>query len=154
MRSFALLSVLLPTLAFAGPDVVLELRGQRVLDVANVTRISVEDVSIVDVKALNAGQVWLVGTAIGETTVGLWQANGELVTFKVKVEPPSPRAMRVGGELLIEDDFDQIEATAALIEVRIIARGVAVVRAKSAGKASVVLSSRGVVLRDVPVIVK
>lgn len=148
-------SLLLPVVALGGPeDIVLELRGQRVIDIKNVTRISVEDVSIVDAKPLNAGQVWLVATAVGETVVGVWQANGELATFKVKVQAPSPRALRVGGELLVEDDFDQIEATTPNVEVRIVSRGVGVIRAKGQGKGSVVMSKAGVVLRDVPIIVK
>lgn len=148
------LTALLSVNALAAQDVVLEVRGQRVLDVAQVTRISVEDVSIVDVRTLNAGQIWLVGTAVGETTVGVWQSNGELTTFKVKVEAPSPRALRVGGELVVEDDFDQIDTTSLNVELRILSRGVAVVRAKTAGKATVVLSLRGVPVRDVPIIVR
>lgn len=148
-------SLLLPVVALGSPeDIVLELRGQRVIDIKNVTRISVEDVSIVDAKALNAGQVWLVATAVGETVVGVWQTNGELATFKVKVQAPNPRAIRVGGELVVEDDFDQIEATSPNVEVRIVARGVGVIRAKAPGKGAAVLSKGGIVLRDVPIIVK
>lgn len=140
--------------AFAAQDVVLEVRSQRVLDVPGISRLSVEDPSVVDVRALNAGQMWLVGVAVGETTVGVWHTNGELTTFKVRVDAPSPRALRLGGELLIEDDFDQIETTSLNVEVRILARGVAVVRAKAAGKATVVLSLRGLSVRDIPIIVR
>jgi hypothetical protein len=153
MRSLFVLSILLSSYALA-QDVTLEVRSQRVLEAPGVVRISVEDVSVVDVRVLNTGQVWVLGTAVGETTVGLWRSSGELSTFKVKVEAPAPRNLRLGGELLIEDDFDQVEATSPAVEVRIVQRGQVVVRAKAPGKATVVLTSRGAPVRDVPINVK
>jgi Flp pilus assembly secretin CpaC len=153
MRFVLVVSMLWAGSVFA-QDVSLEVRAQRVLDAPGVVRISVEDVSVVDVRVLNSGQVWVLGTAVGETTVGLWRANGELTTFKVKVDAPAPRSLRVGGELLVEDDFDQVEATSPAVEVRIIQRGQVVVRAKAPGKATVVLTSRGAPVREVPINVK
>jgi hypothetical protein len=153
MRLFFLLPMLASAVSLA-QDVTLEVRNQRVLESPGVVRISVEDVSVVDVRVLNTGQVWVLGTAVGETTVGLWRSNGELTTFKVKVEAPAPRSLRVGGELLLEDDFDQVEATSPAVEVRIVQRGQVVVRAKAPGKATVVLTSRGAPVRDVPIVVK
>ncbi|MCU0700114.1 MAG: pilus assembly protein N-terminal domain-containing protein [Myxococcaceae bacterium] len=153
MRTLLLITTLSPLVALA-QDVSLEVRGQRVVDAPGVVRISVEDVSVVDVRVLNTGQVWILGTAVGETTVGLWRSNGELSTFKVKVEAPAPRTLRVGGELLLEDDFDQVESTSAAVEVRILQRGQVAVRAKSPGKATVVLTSRGAPVRDVTINVK
>jgi hypothetical protein len=153
MRLFLLLPMLASAVSLA-QDVTLEVRNQRVLEAPGVVRISVEDVSVVDVRVLNTGQVWVLGTAVGETTVGLWRSTGELTTFKVKVEAPAPRSLRVGGELLLEDDFDQVEATSPAVEVRIVQRGQVVVRAKAPGKATVVLTSRGAPVRDVPIVVK
>jgi hypothetical protein len=69
MRSFVVMVVLAAGSVFA-QDVSLEVRAPRVLDAPGVVRISVDDVSVVDVRVLNTGQVWVLGTAGGETTVG------------------------------------------------------------------------------------
>jgi hypothetical protein len=72
----------------------------------------------------------------------------------VKVEVPAPRSLRVGGELLVEDDFDQVEAMSPALEARIVQRGQVVVRAKARARATVVLTSRGAPVREVPINVK
>src|SRR4051794_1412122 len=90
MRS---LPVLLALALAAGPAAAQEqdqtirlgVGAQKILSVPNVQRVAVGDPGVADVKPLPGGQLLIVGSAEGRTTLLVWNGAGKPISYTLRV---------------------------------------------------------------------
>ncbi|OJH35035.1 type II and III secretion system protein family protein [Cystobacter ferrugineus] len=88
----ALLTVLVAASAQAQDSSTLNLGvgAQKVLSIPGMTRISIGDPGVAEVKALGPGQVLVLGQGEGKTTLLVWKGNGQRVTYNIAVRKQDP----------------------------------------------------------------
>jgi pilus assembly protein CpaC len=59
---------------------------QKIISVPNISRIAVGDPSVVDIKTIGSSQILVVGLAEGRTTLIIWRANGQRLTYMINVQ--------------------------------------------------------------------
>lgn len=89
-RWWLLAVVVASSAALAEEPIVLEQGGAKVLTVQAVTRVTVGDPSVVEVKALGPGQLQLTALTAGETAVVAFKADGTQQRFVVQVRRRAP----------------------------------------------------------------
>ncbi len=73
-----------------GGNISLGVGTQKVITVAGIQRIAVGDSAISDVKTLGNNQVLIIGVAEGKTTLLIWKASGQRISYLVSVRKQDP----------------------------------------------------------------
>jgi len=64
--------------------------SQKVLNVPGLTRISVGDQSVIEVKSLGSNQILVLGQAEGKTTLLVWKSSGQRISYLITVRKQDP----------------------------------------------------------------
>ena len=67
--------------------------SSKVVNVPGLSKIAVGDPNVAGVRSVGAGQVLVIGTAEGRTTLMVWKGNGQRVTFTVVVRKLDPNTV-------------------------------------------------------------
>ncbi len=92
MRFFVVAALAVSTAAFAqeGGNIALGVGTQKVMNIPGIQRIAVGDASIADVKTIGNNQVLIIGAGEGKTTLLIWKASGQRVSYTVSVRKQDP----------------------------------------------------------------
>ena len=87
MRFAVTLAFVVSAAAFAqeGGNIALGVGTQKVMNIPGIQRIAVGDASIADVKTIGNNQVLIIGAGEGKTTLLIWKASGQRVSYTVSV---------------------------------------------------------------------
>jgi pilus assembly protein CpaC len=78
------------SLAQEGGNIALGVGTQKVITVPGIQRIAIGDQNIADVKTLGNGQVLILGSSEGKTTLLVWKSTGQRVSYLISVRKQDP----------------------------------------------------------------
>jgi pilus assembly protein CpaC len=92
MRLSVVAALMVSSVALAqeGGNIALGVGTQKVMNIPGIQRIAVGDASIADVKTIGNNQVLIIGAGEGKTTLLIWKASGQRVSYTVSVRKQDP----------------------------------------------------------------
>src|SRR5687767_1682646 len=92
MRSAVALVLVVSAAAFAqeGGNIALGVGTQKVMNIPGIQRIAVGDSAIADVKTIGNNQLLVIGAGEGKTTLLIWKASGQRISYLVSVRKQDP----------------------------------------------------------------
>jgi pilus assembly protein CpaC len=93
LSGFAALIVLLSSAAVLGQEggnISLGVGTQKVITVPGIQRVAVGDSAIADVKTIGNNQLLVIGAGEGKTTLLIWKASGQRISYLVSVRKQDP----------------------------------------------------------------
>src|SRR5689334_4196412 len=73
-----------------GSTITLGVGTQKVITVPGVSRLSIGDPAVADVKSLGGNQILIIGQGEGKTTLIVWKGSGARVSYLVAVRRQDP----------------------------------------------------------------
>ena len=88
----AMMGMLLSAAAFGqeGGNISLGVGTQKVITVPGIQRVAVGDSAIADVKTIGNNQLLVIGAGEGKTTLLIWKASGQRISYLVSVRKQDP----------------------------------------------------------------
>ena len=95
LRSVAVVALVMAVPAFAqeGGEIALGVGTQKVITVPGLNRVAIGDPSVADVKPLSNGQLLIIGSAEGKTTLLVWKSSGQRISFNLSVRKQDPNVI-------------------------------------------------------------
>lgn len=84
------LALAVPAFAQEGAEISIGVGMQRVITVPGTTKLAVGNPSVADVRALSNGQILISGGSEGRTTLLVWKASGQRITYPISVRKVDP----------------------------------------------------------------